>query len=53
MFVATFIYMVIWIYTGEAATKRYREAYLRSVLRQNMWVSQFDCLSPRDALPAC
>jgi ATP-binding cassette subfamily B (MDR/TAP) protein 1 len=38
IFACTFIYTFIWIHTGEKAARRYREAYLRAVLRQNMWV---------------
>lgn len=42
MFIATFLYMATFIYTGESATRRIREAYLRAVLRQN--VAYFDKL---------
>ncbi|GAA5960034.1 hypothetical protein JCM3765_006142 [Sporobolomyces pararoseus] len=35
-FVATYIYMGFWVYTGEVATRRIREKYLRAVLRQNV-----------------
>lgn len=42
MFAATFIYTATWIYTGEATTRRVREAYLRAVLRQN--VAYFDTI---------
>ncbi|KAK4704235.1 ATP-binding cassette, subfamily B (MDR/TAP), member 1, partial [Phenoliferia sp. Uapishka_3] len=42
MWVATFIYMATFVYTGEAATRRIREKYLRAVLRQN--VAYFDAL---------
>lgn len=35
-FVATFIYMATFIRTGERGTRRIREKYLRSVLRQNI-----------------
>ncbi|KAG8796940.1 GTPase-activating protein, partial [Serendipita sp. 399] len=40
MFVATYTYMVIWVRTSEVATKRIRERYLQSILRQD--VSFFD-----------
>lgn len=33
---ATYIYSASWIYTGEKATRRIRENYLASVLRQNI-----------------
>ncbi|KAI0061382.1 P-loop containing nucleoside triphosphate hydrolase protein [Artomyces pyxidatus] len=33
---ATWIYMNIWVYTSEVAARRVREAYLKSVLRQNI-----------------
>ncbi|GAA5829569.1 hypothetical protein JCM3766R1_001228 [Sporobolomyces carnicolor] len=35
-FFATYIYMGFWVYTGEVATRRIREKYLRAVLRQNV-----------------
>ncbi|GAA6016489.1 hypothetical protein JCM11491_002338 [Sporobolomyces phaffii] len=35
-FVATYIYMGFWVYTGEVATRRIRERYLKAVLRQNV-----------------
>ncbi|GAA99245.1 uncharacterized protein L969DRAFT_93707 [Mixia osmundae IAM 14324] len=38
--ITTFIYSATFVYTGEAITQRIREAYLRSVLRQN--VAYFD-----------
>ena len=34
--VCTFVYMMVWIYTGEANTKRIREKYLQAVLRQDI-----------------
>ena len=37
MFVCTYIYMDIWVYTAEVAAKRLREAYLRAVLRQDIF----------------
>lgn len=40
MFVCTFTYMCIWVYTGEVNAKRIREKYLQAVLRQD--VSFFD-----------
>ncbi|EKM58407.1 uncharacterized protein PHACADRAFT_252704 [Phanerochaete carnosa HHB-10118-sp] len=36
----TFIYMYIWVYTGEIGTKRLREKYLQAVLRQD--IAYFD-----------
>lgn len=36
MLVATYIYMAAWIWTGETTTRRIREGYLRSILRQNV-----------------
>ncbi|THH04767.1 hypothetical protein EW145_g5280 [Phellinidium pouzarii] len=40
MFVATFVYMYAWVYTGEVSAKRVRERYLKAVLRQD--VAYFD-----------
>ncbi|GJJ15592.1 hypothetical protein Clacol_009870 [Clathrus columnatus] len=36
IFVATYLYMVIWTHNGEVLAKRVRETYLRSVLRQDI-----------------
>lgn len=36
MFVCTYLYMNIWIYTGEVNSKRIRERYLRAILRQDI-----------------
>ena len=36
IFVCTFVYMYIWVYTGEVNAKRIREKYLRAVLRQDI-----------------
>ena len=36
----TFIYMYIWVYTGEVNAKRLRERYLQAVLRQD--IAYFD-----------
>ena len=36
MFVCTFAFMYIWVYTGEVNAKRIREKYLRAVLRQDI-----------------
>jgi ATP-binding cassette, subfamily B (MDR/TAP), member 1 len=36
MFVATWAYMVIWVYTAEVNAKRIRERYLQAVLRQDV-----------------
>ena len=30
LFVCTFVFMSVWVYTGEASAKRLREQYLRS-----------------------
>lgn len=35
MGLATYIYMGIWVYTGEVTSRRVRENYLKSVLRQD------------------
>ncbi|KAF9242529.1 ste6-like protein [Melanogaster broomeanus] len=40
MFVCTYAYMVIWVYTGEANSKRIREKYLEAILRQD--IAYFD-----------
>lgn len=40
MLVCTFVYMTVWVYTGEVASKRVRERYLKAVLRQD--VAYFD-----------
>lgn len=40
MFVCTYTYMVIWVYTGEVNAKRLRERYLRAILRQD--IAYFD-----------
>ncbi|GAA6048222.1 hypothetical protein JCM3770_006486, partial [Rhodotorula araucariae] len=39
-FVATWIYMFTWIYSGEKTTRRIRERYLAAVMRQN--IAYFD-----------
>jgi ATP-binding cassette subfamily B (MDR/TAP) protein 1 len=36
MFIATYIYMVIWVRNSEVAAKRMRERYLQSILRQDV-----------------
>ena len=36
MFVSTYGYMLIWVYTGEVNAKRVRENYLKAVLRQEI-----------------
>ena len=36
MFVCTYTYMYIWVYTGEVNAKRVRERYLQAVLRQDI-----------------
>lgn len=40
MFVCTYIYMVVWVYTGEVNAKRIREKYLQAILRQD--IAYFD-----------
>ncbi|SCZ98574.1 BZ3500_MvSof-1268-A1-R1_Chr3-1g05473 [Microbotryum saponariae] len=42
MFVATWAYQSTFVYTGEASTRRIREAYLHGVMKQN--VAYFDKL---------
>lgn len=44
LYIVTHIYMLIWTYTGEVNSKRIREKYLRSVLRQD--ITFFDKLGP-------
>ena len=36
MFFANLIYMAVWTHTSEVGAKRLREAYLASVLRQDV-----------------
>ncbi|RDB18091.1 Leptomycin B resistance protein pmd1 [Hypsizygus marmoreus] len=36
MFVCTYVYMFVWVYTGELNAKRIRERYLQAVLRQDI-----------------
>ncbi|KAG2073837.1 P-loop containing nucleoside triphosphate hydrolase protein [Suillus decipiens] len=40
MFVSTYMYMNIWVYTSEANGKRIRERYLQAILRQE--IAYFD-----------
>ncbi|KAH0832051.1 ste6-like protein [Lanmaoa asiatica] len=40
LFVCTYTYMVIWVYTGEVNARRIREKYLQAVLRQD--IAYFD-----------
>lgn len=40
MFVCTYLYMLIWVWTGEVNAKRVRERYLQAVLRQD--IAYFD-----------
>ncbi|CAG8810731.1 3282_t:CDS:2, partial [Gigaspora margarita] len=40
IFVATYISIATWVYTGERITRRIRERYFRAVLRQN--IAYFD-----------
>ncbi|KAB5591755.1 Leptomycin B resistance protein pmd1 [Ceratobasidium theobromae] len=42
MFICTFDYMYLWVYTGEVNSKRIRERYLQAVLRQD--IAYFDDL---------
>lgn len=36
MFVVTYAYMYIWVFTGETISKRVRERYLKAVMRQDV-----------------
>lgn len=36
MFAAVYTYMCTWVYTGEVASKRVRETYLKAVMRQDI-----------------
>ncbi|KAG6857152.1 hypothetical protein H0H87_008722 [Tephrocybe sp. NHM501043] len=36
MFICTYVYMFVWVYTGEVNAKRIRERYLKAVLRQDI-----------------
>jgi ATP-binding cassette subfamily B (MDR/TAP) protein 1 len=36
MFVCTYVYMNIWVYTGEVNARRIRERYLQAILRQDI-----------------
>ncbi|KAI0755198.1 P-loop containing nucleoside triphosphate hydrolase protein [Daedaleopsis nitida] len=40
MFLCTYLYMAIWVYTGEVNAKRLRERYLQAILRQD--IAYFD-----------
>ncbi|KAF8990216.1 P-loop containing nucleoside triphosphate hydrolase protein [Cyathus striatus] len=40
MFVCTYMYMTLWVYTSEMNGKRIRERYLRAILRQD--IAYFD-----------
>jgi len=40
IFACTYVYMCVWVYTGEVNTKRIREKYLQAVLRQD--IAYFD-----------
>ncbi|KIJ17535.1 hypothetical protein PAXINDRAFT_167550 [Paxillus involutus ATCC 200175] len=40
IFLCTYIFMCIWVYTGEVNSKRIREKYLQAVLRQD--IAYFD-----------
>ena len=40
MFVRTYLYMLIWAYTGEVGTRRLRERYLKAILCQD--IAYFD-----------
>jgi ATP-binding cassette subfamily B (MDR/TAP) protein 1 len=36
MFLCTYIYMCIWVFTSEATSKRIRQLYLKAILRQDI-----------------
>jgi ATP-binding cassette subfamily B (MDR/TAP) protein 1 len=36
MLICTYVFMLIWVYTGEINSKRIREKYLRAILRQDI-----------------
>ncbi|EGO23855.1 hypothetical protein SERLADRAFT_450147 [Serpula lacrymans var. lacrymans S7.9] len=36
MFICTYVYMYVWVYTGEVNAKRIRERYLQAILRQDI-----------------
>ncbi|KAF8833253.1 hypothetical protein BDN67DRAFT_1017770 [Paxillus ammoniavirescens] len=40
MFLCTYLFMCIWVYTGEVNSKRIREKYIQAVLRQD--IAYFD-----------
>lgn len=40
LFVCTYVYMCVWVYTGEVNTKRIREQYFQAILRQE--IAYFD-----------
>lgn len=40
MLLATWMYMNVWVYTGEMNAKRLRERYLQAILRQD--IAYFD-----------
>ena len=42
MFITTYIFMAVWVYTGERLARQIRERYLRAILRQN--IAYFDRL---------
>ncbi|KAF8900291.1 multidrug resistance protein 1 [Gymnopilus junonius] len=44
IFAFTYVYMNIWVYTGEVNAKRIRERYLQAVLRQD--IAFFDTVGP-------
>ena len=44
MFLFTYLYMCVWVYTGEVNSKRIREKYLQAVLRQD--IAFFDKVGP-------
>lgn len=43
-FVVIYVYMAIFVYTGEVITQRIRKAYLRAILRQD--IAYFDKVGP-------
>ncbi|KAF8995780.1 ABC transporter type 1, transmembrane domain-containing protein [Cyathus striatus] len=44
MLACTYLYMYIWVYTGEVNAKRIREKYLQAILRQD--ITFFDKVGP-------
>lgn len=36
LFLCTYLFMYVWVYTGEVNAKRIRERYLKAILRQDI-----------------